>query len=448
MKENEDKEKKGEFLKNADVRAGKIPGWPGRPETNGDPFDPNNMARTDASMVVSEGMVLRNIASLNAASKLGLRRKILFTALLPFLAYGGWHAFKYAYGYAGIPTPEVVTEILSLLPEEKEEGVIYQKSMSELEESRAPGFIAYSAINEFYSNSKSGIAGKYDTSFLVDKFGFPGKPAYDVSFSKGYFDHYMKRAKEGYYDNLTVASTCGETPLKDCLKKFNEEAKFGLLYKSGEKMDMYVEGGRAKVSDLEKPNPAIEGPLAKFKEQFPKEAPTYCDSASRKYADMLTSADLTKALGSIKGTWTDKGELEFNDTVKKVGDINELIAHRVEKDKECENIKIAALKVNDGAIRYMISAAARSHNESGEDNVGQALYLLVRLNDKEGDVHEMLMVGCNNCGQIPALDESDANRNLQSIIPHLTDSAEAIVDVFEDGDLEVQIPTNNKKEGK
>lgn len=51
------KRKPAEFMKNTDVRAGKLPGWPGKPETNGDPFDPNNMDRCDAHVVVNEGTI-------------------------------------------------------------------------------------------------------------------------------------------------------------------------------------------------------------------------------------------------------------------------------------------------------------------------------------------------------------------------------------------------------
>lgn len=449
MKENNSKPK---FIKNADVRAGKIPGWPSKPETNGDPFDPNNTARTDAAMVVSEGMVLRNVASLNAASSLGLRRAILFAALVPFAGMGAWYALK----LTGLTDTVFVSEMMSSVPivahlqeqsRTNKENKNSTPTLKDLEESQAPGFEALSAIQGFYSESKNGIARKYDTSFLSRDYGFPGKPTYDVSFSPILHDSYSKKAKQGYYDNLEVSTSCGNLPLADCLKRLGGDEKFGLLYKAGEDMSLYREGITAGHSDMKNPSEVIEGALAKFREEFPKEAPTYCDSDNRKYADMPNNLDLDNSIKSIKAAWEKDGTLEFNSTVKKVGNINELIAHRVKKDKDCENIQIAALKVNDGAIRYMLSVAGRTHNEDGTDNIGQALYLLVRLNQKEEKSHKMLIVGCNNCDNIPALDGADAKRNLEGIVPYLKESAEAIIDVFEDGDLVVQKPTKNNKEG-
>lgn len=410
------------FFKNADVRAGKAPGWPGKPETNGDPYDPNNLGRTDAALVISEGTVLRNALSMNAAQKISLRRGILFvTALMLWLLAGNTVASIISSVTGGAPVS--IFPDMSSVPDDVEDSQL--------------GSQAQQLISDHYGTGESAVAKKYDMSFFIKHFGWPEEVAGSSESSQGkaagvWFtqDEYdtFKAIEEGEKNILVAAAmrACRWSLTLDCISRMNDKsAQFHSLIHIGKDPKSYISEGPKPDEDKEKI-------LATFLQKFPKDSKSYCDSKNRLYAETWNGETAQQKISEIAEKW-EKGDFDFTDEVVRVKSIQELNAHRLDGDKECRNIHVAAMKIGAGALDYLVSVKARNHTAAG-DHIGTALYFLADVGGKR----VMPIIACANCGSIDAFNEAHAENNSNQILPGLKDSAEGIIEAFARSGYEVK----------
>ena len=90
------------FVKNADIRAGNIPGWPSKEgRGNGDVNDPNNLARSNAHIIVNDGTVAMNAMTMHAAKIVAFRRVVIITALVLSAAIGFYKLGGMSQSYGG-----------------------------------------------------------------------------------------------------------------------------------------------------------------------------------------------------------------------------------------------------------------------------------------------------------------------------------------------------------
>jgi hypothetical protein len=491
-------DKEAPFLKNADIRAGKIPGWASKPETNGDPYDPKNMERTDASMVVSDGLVMLNAASMHAAKTVGIRRMIFTALMLPvwgFAVYKGIEVSPMAgilkfgstatqqehgqehgrvataepdaepaqpsgYGQQSKPSgfggygqfaarrqeerepavarPSMVGNSTPGVAKANKPEVKKTESEAKAEAASRPDFLTASLlIDKFYAKNKDGVAKSYDLSFLESKYGWPKKAFPDVHFPSILYDNFSKKYSDGYYKQLStsIADQCKGIELKECLKDMGTEAKFVAIADTGENMEKYQGSNSDKVmNDTVQPVAELEKILSDFKEQLPKTAPSYCDSGNRRYADTWGVEQATANVSLIQEEWENKSNIKFTPKIVKVDSVKEMVNHREEGDKECNNINVAVLPIKSGAVQYMMSVTARTHSEKG-DQIASGLYLLGKLEDRS----VMSLIACNNCSTTSLFTESLANSNRQKILPGLNISSSKIVSKFESSGYKLEV---------
>lgn len=459
-----------EFLKNADVRAGRIPGWRSKPETNGDPYDPNNLERTDASMVVTDGMILRNIASMNAAPIVGQRwllAKAIGIATFGFAAY-----WLYShYGPAGIPagltasTSQAATHAPRSQQYQGESGIIGNSSAPREEDAgssstsagesepskpgKTPDYVTASQyIEKFYTKATDGVSKKYDTKFF-SKFGWPVK-GYDWSINAYSWNKFNAMYKSGDLKstNDQVPAFCAGLTLAECLPKMQDQMAFAALAYAGENMDMYGNRGDS-MDDTQKPVEKLETALSNFTTAFSERKaalekegqpmPNYCDSANRRYADTWGVQQASANLRLLQQSWETDGKIKYNDHIVEVGSMKELIALREDGDKKCNNINIAVLHVGSGALEYIVNVSVRTHNSNG-DNIATGMYLLGQLD--KGRV--ISLIATNNSDNAPIFSQQVANSNQSSILPGLNIASSKIVSLFEKSDYSL-VDKNNSK---
>jgi hypothetical protein len=444
-------DKEAPFLKNADIRAGKIPGWASKPETNGDPYDPNNMERTDASMVVTDGLVMLNAASMHAAKAVGVRRLVFTALMIPFwgaVAYysplgaslSGYLPFSSATkpmaagaipaGYQREEESEINVVGNSTRAKAKPVKSDGEESSVSTESAKAEGrpdhVTARMLIDKFYSTPKDGVAREYDLTFLA-KMGWPKKAFPNISYQAYWFNSFSKKFADGDYKSASesIAETCKGLELKDCLPKLSEEGQFIAIANTGEDMEKYRRTATV-LDDTVKPVEQLETILGDLIQKFPKDAPSYCDSGNRRYADTWGVQQAKANLGIIQTNWQDKGEIPYSKKIVKVDSVKEMIAHREKGDKDCNNINVAVLPVKSGAVQYMMSVTARTHSEQG-DQIASGLYLLGELSDR----NVMSLIACNNCGTVAMFNKQLADANARKILPGLNISDKKIVSLFE-----------------
>lgn len=402
------KRKPAEFMKHADIRAGKLPGWPGRPETNGDPFDPNNMDRCDAHGVINEGTILIGATSVNAGRQVSKRK-------VGIIVFG---ITLFAYGFASLAGLDKQVKDL-LMPSSEvsaypEEG----KVLSEL-------------IAGFYV--KSPLAKDYELEKLK-KFGWSPTPTQAVRrvvLSNNDIVEFNNLSADQKADKASgFASFCERNSLEinDCMIRNAE--KFGAivaayLHSVGEDVNNYLPG-----VNIEKQSPSEEK-LAEFLVQFnanvPKTASNYCDSENRLFAESwpLKEAQEQSAQMSIT-SWVQDKKIPENATV--VSSMKELINHRIDGDAECKNLHMTALKVNSGALKYLVSVKGR-HSQDGVHKIFTKLYFLANLNG----MHKPVYVACANCDGIAGLDKGIKG----GIVAGLGKSAEGVIEAFSDSDMKL-----------
>lgn len=147
VKPGDDHKSAPDFLKNAAIRSGQVPGWPSKAgKTNGDPYDKNNVERCTAHMVVSEGMVARNAMSAHVAMYIAKRRVAVFALLGAAVVLGACKAY-----YPGPSAP------IFSFGGEKASPAGGTKA----------GIEASQLIEKFYTKG-DGAAGDVDVKFLSD----------------------------------------------------------------------------------------------------------------------------------------------------------------------------------------------------------------------------------------------------------------------------------------
>lgn len=419
------------FLKNADIRAGRIPGWSNRPETNGDPYDKNNTERTDASMVVSEGMIAQNAVSLHAAKYFGLRKIFLYVMCAPFIVVAG----SYAYGKATGSTP-----VFFQSAEKTAEEPVYEEAGEQTEAAQASQF-----IDHVYSKMTGGVAGRYDTSFF-SQFGWPSKK-YDYVFGNSVYSYLSQKYASGQLKDTSarVTELCANKALADCLPELSSDDAFVALADAGENMQMYTMSGD-KSNDTNSPNEKLEAILADAAKQFEENKAViknYCGSTNRRFASTWGVQQAEANINIISRKWQEEGKLvDFTKNIAKVGSMKELIEMRKD-NKDCNNLNVAILPVSSGSVKYIMNVSARVHTRDG-DNVGTGLYLLGELSDK----NVVALVATNNSNNISIFDESSAQSNAREILPNLNKSASEIVDLFEDSDYSIEDKNNTTEKSE
>lgn len=418
-----------EFLKNADIRAGKVPGWPSKPATNGDPYDSKNMERTDAAMVVTDGLIMKNVASVHAAKIVG-QRKLIATAISAIvfasLAYNLATKYNLIAPIGGVSGGPVVEAQYESAPEAESS-----------EPGKTPDYVtAGQYIGKFYVSPTAGVAKKYDTKFF-SKFGWPVK-GYDWSINSYSWAKYTNQYKSGELKSVNdqVPAFCAGQTLSECLPKMNDEMAFAALAYAGENMEMY--GPRAdSFDDTQRMVPQLETALTDFNKAFAErkaalekdgqKMANYCDSPNRLFADTWGVTQAGANLSIVQKAWEKDGKIPYNDHIVKVGSMKELINLREDGDKKCNNINIAVLPASAGALEYIMNVSVRTHNGNG-DNIATGMYLLGKLD--KGNV--MSLVATNNSDNAPLLSQGTANSNLSSILPGLEKASSKIIDLFED----------------
>lgn len=457
-----------EFLKNADVRAGRIPGWRSKPETNGDPYDPNNLERTDASVVVSDGMILRNIASFHAKDIVGQRRILAIAIAVATFGFGAY----WLYSHYGPATSSLAASSVQASPHRSQQsqgdsGMVGNSSAPQDEEEDhgtndykasdyAPGkaektpdhITARQYIEKFVVQSKDGVARQYDTKFF-SKFGWPVK-GYDWSINGYSWNKFNAMYKSGELKstNDQVPAFCAGLTLTECLPKMQDQMAFAALAYAGENMDMYGNRGDS-MDDTQKPVEKLETALSSFTTAFSERKaalekegqpmPNYCDSANRRYADTWGVRQASANLSVLQESWQKDGKIHYNDHIVEVGSMKELIALRKDGDKKCNNINIAVLHVGSGALEYIVNMSVRTHSADG-DNIATGMYLLGQLD--KGRV--ISLIATNNSSNVSMFDQRTASSNLNSILPGLNIASSKIIDLFEDSDYSL-VDKNNSK---
>lgn len=398
--------KAAEFIKNADVRAGKIPGWPSKPETNGDPLDPNNMERCDAHVIVNDGTMMQGACGANAAEKVSRR---------------GFYALCFA-----------IVVVLSLIgavvmPLLGKEAITVKKVIGpflpSLTTSAGKTNELKKLIETFYE--KSDLARAQDVKFLTEKFGWIGETKFpDVAINA---DDYLAFTKMSDEDKSSVANSisnhCSKygSDFSSCLKRLRGSHVAAYLSSVGENPAFYLAGS----PDYGQSTEAGERGLKDFIEKFPKTAPSYCDSSNRLFAESWGVFDAIHQAAKMETAWAG-GDIYEGATI--VGSMKELINHRIDGDQECKNLNITVLKVNSGAIKYLASVKAR-YTTKGVSNIATKLFFLVEL-DKG---RQMIPVACANCEGVQGLTKV-MNKD---IINGINKSANGVVDAFEDSNMTV-----------
>lgn len=404
--------KAAEFIKNADVRAGKIPGWPSKPETNGDPLDPNNMERCDAHVIVNDGTMMQGACGANAAEKVSRR---------------GFYALCFA-----------IVVVLSLIgavimPFLGKEAITMKKVIGPFlpNTSTSPGKTdeLKKLIETFYEKSELAkeydLANEYKVDMLVTHFNWFGKPKYpDVVITEEDYIEYRRMTEE---DKSSAAKMIGNycssygADLAPCLNRLRKKQVAAYLASIGENPEFYRESdplyGQTSI--------AGEEGLKKLVETFPKNRPDYCDSKNRLFAESWSVKSAMSNLAKINDSWVDGN---IYDGVTPVKSIKELINHRIDGDKECKNLDVTALKVNSGAIKYLMSVKAR-YTVKGANNIATKLFFLVELDNGR----KMIPVACANCEGVQGLTKV-MNKD---IINGINKSANGVVDAFEDSNMTI-----------
>lgn len=399
------KRKPAEFMKHADIRAGKLPGWPGRPETNGDPFDPNNMDRCDAHGVINEGTILIGATSVNAGRQVSKRK-------VGIIVFG---ITLFAYGFASLAGLDKQVKDL-LMPS------------SEVSAYPEEGKVLGELIAGFYV--KSPLAKDYELKTLIEKFGWSPNPAQKAQgpvISQESFDAFSaftpeKKAEQaasfvGYCERIRLE-------INECARR--EANRYGptvaaYLESTGKDVSAYLPGA-TPAADVDS-----EKKLAEFVSAFPKTAPSYCNSENRLFAESwpLKEAQEQSAQMSIT-SWVQDKKIPENATV--VSSMKELINHRIDGDAECKNLHMTALKVNSGALKYLVSVKGR-HSQDGVHKIFTKLYFLADLNGSYKPVY----VACANCDGIAGLNQGISS----GIVAGLGKSAEGVIEAFSDSDMKL-----------
>lgn len=456
-----------EFLKNTDVRAGKIPGWRTKPETNGNPYDPNNMERTDASMVVTDGMTLRNIASVHAAKIVGQRRLLsiaISVATFGFVAHLLYS--HYAQATSLLANTTVKAPAHRSQQSQGDSGMVGNSSAPQDEEDHgtsnykvrdnAPGkpektpdyVTAMQYIDKFVVQATDGVAKKYDTKFF-SKFGWPVK-GYDWLINGYSWNKFNTMHQNGELKSINdqIPAFCAGLTLSECLPKMQDQMAFAALAYAGENMDMYGPRGDSQ-DDTRKPVEKLEAALADFNKAFSdrkaalekegKPMPNYCDSPNRRFANTWGVQQAGANLSILQKSWEKDEKIPYNDHIVEVGSMKELIALRKDGDKTCNNINIAVLPVKSGALKYILNMSIRTHNSEG-DNIATGMYFLGQLD--KGRV--ISLVATNNSNNVSIFDQGLSSSNLNSIMPGLNIASSKIIDLFEDSDYSL-VDKNNTK---
>lgn len=397
------KRKPAEFMKNADIRAGKIPGWPGRPETNGDPFDPNNMDRCDAHIVVNEGTILIAAAAVNAGKQVKKRQVGIIIFIITLVAYA----------------------LLSLSGAAKEVKAWIKPDSGAPAQSQS-GQVLAELISEFYL--KSPVAKDYELKFLVEKFGWSAnpqsKPARVVISKEAFetFSQFSDEKKAELASSFEGYCTRYRIEINDCMRRSLSQYSTSVaayLNSVGEDVSSYLPGAHQINDDS-------ENKLADFLQKFPRSAPSYCDSENRLFAESWPLKEAQAQGEEMNVRWVKEGKLPESAVI--VGSMKELINHRIDGDQECKNLHIAALEVGSGAIEYIVSIKGR-HNVAGKNKIFTKLYFLADLNGGRKPVY----VACANCKDIEGIEQSMESQ----IVAGLNQSANGVIEAFADSNMKL-----------
>ena len=457
-----------DFLKNTDVRAGKIPGWRSKPETNGDPYDSQNMERTDASMVVTDGMTMRNAASMYVTKIVGQRRLLSlaisvavfgYGANLLYNSYGPGHGVSQTSSTVQAPSTQPRSQYnsgstsvgnSSAPVEEEDHGTNDYKPGDDepAKPSKTPDSVnAIKLIEKHYINQVDGVSKAYDTKFF-SKFGWPVK-GYDWSINSYSWNKFNNEFKNGSLKSIAdqVPEFCSGLTLSECLPKMSDQMAFAALAYAGENMDMYGSSRGDMMDDTKKPVEKLETALADFNKAFSERKaalekegqpmPNYCDSPNRRFADTWGINQASANLSILQRSWEEDKKIPYNEHIVKVGSMKELIALRKDGDKKCNNINIAVLPVDSGALKYIINMSVRTHNSNG-DNIATGLYFLGQLD--KGRV--ISLIATNNSANAPLFNQQTASSNMSSILPGLNIASSEVVSLFEKSDYSL-VDKNN-----
>lgn len=397
-------------IKHADIRAGltsgRASGWPSKPDTSGDPFDPGNMERCDAHVLINEGMVGSNASAVNAAFQVSRRQIGVVTFLVIALSY-------------------LVAWFFGITDEVKKELKPDYSSFSDTESGQELSAL----LSKFYTSTPVAMNHKLD--HLINKFGWspvPAKNIPDLVIDKQSFESFIRFSSEKKKSQASAFSSyCQENKIEisDCaLREANNYGPSVASYLDsiGENVSLYVPGLNPEINaEAEKKS---EEKLAEYAAKIPKSAKNYCNSDSRLFAESWPLKVAQEKSSQMSNLWSQDGSLP--ETAAFVGSMKELINHRIDGDADCKNPHITALKVNSGAIKYLVSVKGR-HSQTGENRIFTKLYFLAKLNGS----YKTVYVACANCNGIPGL-----NEGMQSeIVSGLSQSATGVVEAFDESNM-------------
>lgn len=402
-----------EMLTWADIRAGKHrKGWPGEPENTGDPYDPENMERTDASVIVNKGRVLLNLTGLISASVVSRRRQAIMLVMFVF-----WTSFigitlKNASYSSFYEFYESVEFSIPKIPALSSDDIVVESSDNKGKELNL-------LLSHHYSKTDQGFASDYDLQNILAR-------------------------------HKAIKAVCGRNVM-DCYKKMELADIADAFSKAAEDKNNYVSyysDRSSKSSDLEEAlelsRYGINSALGKPENGVwgEEQKSRFCSNTSRAYLETRHHSETAHAISSMRDRWKRAGGDDPSDfSVKHLptaSSFSELVSHQVKRNPDCKVNDIVILPVKSGAIKYLISYAGRVSNNGGK--IGTALYALAELDDD----NVMVKVACNNC-EMQGLSESEnTGRN---ILDNIDKSAKGVIRAIKRSGLETNIDKLNNSEG-
>lgn len=410
---------KNSWMNWSDIRSGKhMKGWPGEPETTGDPYDPNNMERTDAAVIINKGRTLLNLTAFISAKTVSSRRRAIILATGIFwivfvgsiLSNANYSSFDDFYTSLEFSIPKIPS---------------FSASESDYESSPEDtrGMQAVQLLDHHYSNSDQGFAQSYDIQNIIAR-------------------------------HQAIKNVCGRKDLMECYGEMEIADIADAFGKAAEDKNDYKS---STFYDLSNPNKTLEEALALSKHGIngalgkpengawgEEEKSRFCASTTRAYLETRHHSDTAKAISSVTRRWEGAGEeggskFELNH-IPVANTFSDLVAHKVRNNNDCEINDIVALPVRSGAIKYLISFAGRGYSHNSGARVGTALYVLAELDDR----NIMFKAACNNCGMTGLGDSVNIER---SPLNSVDKSASGVIKSIRKSKLETDISKLNNNEG-
>lgn len=408
---NSDESGKKKWLKWSDIRAGKhMKGWPGAPETNGDPYDPNNMERTDAAVIINKGRVLLNLTAMISAKAVSRRRSaiILATGAFWFVVLG---SIAWGMKDAEYDTPVSLFSSIQLpkIPSFSSD----EREVSFESDGDTKGVQLVQLLEHHYSNSKSGFAQDFDIQNIIAR-------------------HQAIKNACGRRD---LMECYGEMELSDVAQAFAKAAEDKNDYRSSSFYDV-VNPNSTLEEALTLSRSGINNALGKPEHGVwgEEQKSRFCANTTRAYLDTRHHSEIAKVISSIKDRWesaADGGIFEVSH-LPVANSFSDLVAHKAKKNDDCKINDIVVLPVNSGAIKYLISFAGRSYSHDSGARIGTALYVLAELDDR----NVMIKAACNNCGMAGLGDRVNTDRSPLNSIDR---SANGVIRVIKKSKLETNI---------